>query len=280
MNTIPTSWLKANATYVIYTAFGDSDGKEVIKTTNEYLTSIAVYDSPKAVLLAALINEDPMIVCSLGLQPQGVTMPIRWLDNGSNGYAYIKTQVNPSLYSNSVFESVANMYNTTSYAQSLFGVIGSTLQGTGMYGIICHGVGGLAFRCGTYNTQYVSVGKSATTGITRLRGTRSGSTIELFVDGVSRGTKSAGNPSSRNMYLFRANNADSAGESIYSHIRIANFSFEGDTNYVANFVPMDKITEKGMVDLVTGTFYPNANLSGSFTIEYTLPNGTPWTPGT
>ena len=26
------------------------------------------------------------------------------------------------------------------------------------------------------------------------------------------------------------------------------------------------------------TFYPNANTSGSFTIEYTLPDGTPWTP--
>ena len=34
----------------------------------------------------------------------------------------------------------------------------------------------------------------------------------------------------------------------------------------------------GMIDTLTGTFYPNANTSGSFTIAYTLPDGSPWTP--
>ena len=34
----------------------------------------------------------------------------------------------------------------------------------------------------------------------------------------------------------------------------------------------------GMIDTLTGTFYPNANTSGSFSIAYTLPDGTPWTP--
>ena len=31
--------------------------------------------------LVPFINEDPMMVCSLGLEVEGVTMPIRWYDN-------------------------------------------------------------------------------------------------------------------------------------------------------------------------------------------------------
>ena len=33
-----------------------------------------------------------------------------------------------------------------------------------------------------------------------------------------------------------------------------------------------------MIDMTSFTFYPNANTSGSFSIAYTLPDGSPWTP--
>ena len=61
----------------ILAAFGQTDGKAVIKATNAYLNALAATDPNKASALAGFINEDPMMVCSIGLQPQGVTMPIR-----------------------------------------------------------------------------------------------------------------------------------------------------------------------------------------------------------
>ena len=47
---------------------------------------------------------------------------------------------------------------------------------------------------------------------------------------------------------------------------------------IANFVPCQHGGESGMLDLVSLTFYPNANTQGSFTIEYTLHDGSPWIP--
>ena len=70
-------WLTDAATTAILAAFGQTDGKAVIKATNAYLNALAATDPNKASALAGFINEDPMLVCSLGLQPQGVTMPIR-----------------------------------------------------------------------------------------------------------------------------------------------------------------------------------------------------------
>ena len=48
-----------------------------------------------------------------------------------------------------------------------------------------------------------------------------------------------------------------------------------------HFLPFSRKGTKGMIDTLTGTFYPNANTSGSFTIEYTLQDGvTNWEPYT
>ncbi|MCI6323815.1 MAG: hypothetical protein MR787_01900 [Bacteroidales bacterium] len=44
------------------------------------------------------------------------------------------------------------------------------------------------------------------------------------------------------------------------------------------YYPFTRQGANGMIDTITGTFYPNANTSGSFSIAYTLPDGTPWTP--
>ena len=84
-------WLKPAARQAIMAAFG-ADGTAVIRATNEYLNGIAASDKAKATALAWFINEDPMMVCSLGLEPQGVTMPIRGLR--ATGTQYIITNIN------------------------------------------------------------------------------------------------------------------------------------------------------------------------------------------
>lgn len=72
------NWLTAEARATIIEAFGFEDGTRVINATNEYLNNMAVDYPDKAATLVGFINEDPMMVCSLGLEPQGVTMPTRF----------------------------------------------------------------------------------------------------------------------------------------------------------------------------------------------------------
>ena len=70
-------WLSDATKAAILAAFGQDDGYAVLGATNAYLNALAATDPTKASALAGFINEDPMLVCSLGLQPQGVEMPIR-----------------------------------------------------------------------------------------------------------------------------------------------------------------------------------------------------------
>lgn len=78
-------WLTGATKRAILAAFGVSDGTAVIKATNRYLNVLAATDPTKAQALAGYINEDPMMVCSLGLSVEGVTMPIRYLDFADGG---------------------------------------------------------------------------------------------------------------------------------------------------------------------------------------------------
>lgn len=82
-------WLLPATISAIFGAFGNA-GLAVIKATNAYLNGIAATDSTKAQALAGYINEDPMMVCSLGLSVESVIMPIRWLvSNKTTGTAQI-----------------------------------------------------------------------------------------------------------------------------------------------------------------------------------------------
>ena len=68
-------WLTKAAMQAILGAFGQTDGTAVIKATNAYLNQLAASDRDKATALAGFINEDPMMVCSLGLEPQLTVLP-------------------------------------------------------------------------------------------------------------------------------------------------------------------------------------------------------------
>lgn len=58
-------WLKYATRAAILAAFGQTDGKAVIKATNAYLNAIAATDPTKASALAAMINQYPMLVGGL-----------------------------------------------------------------------------------------------------------------------------------------------------------------------------------------------------------------------
>jgi len=257
-------WLSAATKAAIVGAFGQRDGKAVIKATNRYLNQLAASDRDKATALAALLNEDPMMVCSLGLEVEGVTMPIRLCI--SDAVAYINTEINPTQYTDLEFECKANIKSANTYAHALFGVIGNVNAGTGMYGVIYHGTGGIAYRCGTYNSNYISLGKSSPTGLITIKGTKTSSTMELFVDGVSKGTKSVGTPASKSIYLYRTNYSNASVEKIPTPSEIAGFAFRSGANKLANFVPCKHNGQNGMYDIERMRWFGNANSSGSFTI--------------
>lgn len=55
------AWLTKATKAAILGAFGQTDGKAVIKATNAYLNALASTDQNKASALAGFINEDPML---------------------------------------------------------------------------------------------------------------------------------------------------------------------------------------------------------------------------
>lgn len=71
-------------------AFGD-DGKAVINATKVYLNALAATDPTKAKALAALINEDPLLVVCLPISV-GFTLPVRYVKTTSSGQ-YFSTGV-------------------------------------------------------------------------------------------------------------------------------------------------------------------------------------------
>ena len=85
-------WLSPEARQAIMVAFGATDGAAVIAATNAYLNALAAQGAAgqsKATALAGFINEDPMMVCSLGLEPDLTVLPaMPWRCIKNNGSAY------------------------------------------------------------------------------------------------------------------------------------------------------------------------------------------------
>lgn len=252
------NWLFTATQQAIIAAFGAEEGIAVISKTNDYLNAIALTDLERAQQIANFINEDPMLVCSLV-----ETSKVRKLE--SDGVAYIDTGISADTPLIS-FECLADMTGLTSYPKSLFGTIGGYGPGSGMYGVIFHGQGGIGFRVGMYNSNYVSTGLNAQSTNAHLLGIVGNSEFELFVDGVSKGTKEKGNPASKPMYLF-GTWIDSSNSKTNSRIAFIRFFTDAD---IAHFIPhLRPNGESGMLDIISCTFYPNANTEGQFTIALT-----------
>ena len=253
------SWLKDATKAAILGAFRD-DGMAVINATNDYLNGIAASDRDKATALAGFINEDPMMVCSLGLQPQGVDMPIRWLVN--NGAAYIDTGFVPTNQT-----SIDTVYNATSSNCYVYGsAIDYSNRTMEQYGTELHfGVykGGLSGLYGAVVHLWSNV--------TQYYWTNNGNNYS-----TSFGAYSGTFPYTMGLFaLHRASWLASSGK-----IKMNYYKMSIGGSDVRNMVPFESGKQGiGMVDLVGMEFHEKLG-SGSFTIEYTLPDGTPWTPST
>lgn len=234
------NWLTKATKQAILGAFGQRDGWAVIKATNAYLTQLAVSDRDKATALAGFINEDPMMVCSLGLQPQGVTMPIRYMN--SDGNAYILTAIPLNSIDKFTIRGGLRVEETT--------IIGSCPE-SGVGSCVMQWSDSILY---TYDQRgYNTNGSYSRTDDCILEW---GKNI-IAVDGVSKGTVRNYSADSNPLSIFW-------GGKRYGKCSNPIISVQADSSY--NFIPCKhKTLGNGMLDLVNVVFYPNAG-TGSFTI--------------
>ena len=263
-------WLYQPTKQAIVGAFG-ADGWAVIKATNDYLNQLAASDRDKATALAALINEDPMMVCSLGLEVEGVTMPIRILigdgasciDLGKKFKYYeaggeilfdnLKTLLNKNAVPFGT--GVDQIYSRLLLINNQFCMTVGTPIGDSQMGAVTTGT--------WYNIRFI-VGRSE----------------QSFYIGTTKKysqNKSVQDPNV-NPYFF-AGNMKEADTPRWTLMRAKYWYMKEDGMEVMRLVPFVSQTRDGMVDLVAGVFHPNQG-TGHFTDAYTLPDGTTWTPST
>ena len=265
-------WLTQATQQAILAAFGD-DGWAVINATNAYLNGIAAQGQAgrdKATALAALLNEDPMMVCSLGLEVEGVTMPIRWLVG--DGVAYAITDYMPSYK----FKAVSKLKSMASLPT------GSPFAAANNYD---ERDGFLFARSGQYAAWYWTVGGvfvndgRATLAVNTkydVEITRSGIKINGTTYAISG---SASFSPTRKFVVMGRENGTSIGNNVGLQEHL---NYEEDV-LVQHIIPCKNKNgnDYGILDLVTMQWFGNSAGSGAFAIAYTLQDGvTPWTPST
>ena len=224
----------------IVAAFGSAEGTEVIRKTNDYLNRIATTDPQRALQISAFINEDPLLVTSLV-----ETSKVRTLDG--DGFAYINTNFKPT--ADIPFEIVYHSYFVKNSTRQIEGWNENQWWGINGNGSSFGQNGsGSAFVEGELNEIVISYSGTGNTPIS-LNGNR------------------AGNPGfvSTDFHAFHINGWNNE----CMRDRRCDIKIVEGTTTVREMYPFIRNGENGMLDIISGTFYPNANTEGSFTIALT-----------
>jgi len=265
-------WLSKAARQAILVAFGQTDGMAVIKATNRYLNQLAASDRDKATALAALLNEDPMMVCSLGLEVEGVTMPIRWIHR--TGLAYIDTGI--AVNAAYPFELDCDWIQFSGDRGAILSNFDAANVGIGYElrpgGAVRHYFNG---DKGEYNNFPLNT-------LHTIRSTYNAQTgvIVSVIDGTTYNPSSAvqSGTATKNLLWMTDHRISTLSAQVQ----------QASQRILANgiehkYLPMLRSNnEIGVMDMAsdgTFTFRKNAYTSGSFNLEYTR-NGQPWTPST
>lgn len=260
-----SGWLNGTTTGAILAAFGQTDGKAVIKETNAYLNALAATDKTKASALVGFINEDPMLVCSLGLQPQGVEMPIRFIHGGYTNQ--VSTGIVPT--TTMVINAKFRMNSVTKY-HPVFqqGYISESAMTTR-----CIAVNGASNKFTFTFCGKTSGGKSiAVTFDYNVSGRwmdMQMNDAQVIVNGTTYAYTGTDRGSKNNNPIWLLGRGDSYGA---EDIDIQLFqTIDGDSKHT--FVPFKDGQTCYIIDIESWN-----KIEGSFSIAYTLPDGTPWTP--
>lgn len=252
-------WLTNQTKATLITNFGQTDGQAIIDATNAYLDSLAV---EYATGLAGFINQDPMLVCSIDIEPTGVSMPIRWIVGGVDSWidtlhtptARVKTHTlfipldaaGPIVYSSAI-----------SYERN-------------------------TFECYPWGRLEINYGNSLKWLSNGLLELWSDANVFRYIEGTGAEQTHVFPAYSDtfpfDLALFASKRSSSPATPGSGYVRMAFYEMEDANNYKANFVPCTSLN--GMLDLETLTLFPNQG-TGAFTEYYTEADKvTPWTPGT
>lgn len=265
------NWLTPSTIQTINTAFGN-DGYKVVNATNDYLNGIALTDMNKATNLAGYINEDAMLVCSIGIEPQGVTMPIRWLVG--DGTSYVNSNI--VVTSNVDITVKYKGDGTTAVYQQVFGSRSGSSTQTNRFGFYAYHV--------SLNKQILDVGGyrnqiNIIQNITKPHTYRYYNGV-FYCDNITQNVTNNNLWPTVSLYLGALHNTTVSINGVSDFIKgnVAFYDIKDTANYM--FVPIVCSTKNGMVDIKNGTYHPNLG-TGAFGEYYTLQDGeTPWTPQT
>ena len=277
------NWLKDATKQAILGAFGATDGAAVIAATNAYLNALAAQGAAgqsKATALAGFINEDPMMVCSLGLEPDLTVLPaMPWRLLKGGGTAYIDTgyyNTNSSKY------RLRFQYTTTGsgWYGTYFGA-GTVYNSSDCVNVAPYS-GNLRCRFGNeYYTLSLTLGHVYELEMSRLR---------IVLKDLTTGSENAQTisaptmtSSDRNIRVFAADNSDSDYSKKTTHPILYWGVEDNESREMYPFIrKVNNVATLGMIDVLHDVLYTNAG-SGQFTEEFGyMLNGSwvTWTPST
>lgn len=283
-------WLGWQAVQAIVNAFGQTDGKAVIKATNAYLNQLAASGQAgkdKATALAGFINEDPMMVCSLGLEPELTTlpkMPIRmlitdgnaWLDTGWTATGGMKAKIKAKILSNRTYyfgsHNTSAQGGTNDYNRNQF-YIPNVGTNNARYNVMGKTQNDVANKLVFGGFNEIECSAISGTGILKVNGT---STTFAY-----SGTLNPLNTVVLFYYYYAPNQIDSEGTGCAS-IELWNVNDEAVREMYPFIRKVNNVATLGMIDVLHDQLYTNAG-SGSFTEEFGyMQNGSwvTWTPST
>ena len=254
-------WLKTATQQAIIAAFGAEEGIAVIRRTNDYLNALALTDPTRAQQLAMFIQEDPLLVTSLV-----ETSKTRWLVG--DGKAYVDT--NYSIKDENAVIHTKFRAVQTNRLQWIFG------QRTENNNVAATNPIQVAITAN--NKSRIAFGPSGTGKEVPFVGIDIMEDCEVLlkknyceINGFKQNIEPfVAMPSAVRMYIFALLDGRT-GSSPYSE-----YIFNGlidkvkiDSVNPAHFIPCKHENQVGMLDIISGTFYPNANTQGSFTIAIT-----------
>ena len=242
-------WLKTATQQAIIAAFGAEEGIAVISRTNDYLNALALTDPTRAQQLAMFIQEDPLLVTSLV-----ETSKTRWLVASS---AYINTQYYPT--KGDVFSFSFRIDN---------------LPSTGYNRVCPFGCNNKCWlRVERENfIEYAMDAQSNLNTVDFKANTAYAFNIDTFNKVVVIGentykpTSALTTTTTNPMLLYKGGGTYSSNN--YQKY-LDGFIVSNNSEKILHLCPFLRNGENGMLDIISGTFYPNANTQGSFTIAIT-----------
>lgn len=245
------AWLKAATKAVILAAFGQTDGKAVIKATNAYLNALAVTDKSKASSLAGWLNtyavEDARIVISLI-----PTLGKRWIVGNSKTYL----DTGRKMAANGSIEIEFRNGESGSYPM----LVGTNWRDNKGFAV--------DKQIGNTNTQ-ITIRSFTSSGI------NTGYTDNLLYLSWTEFTLNGQTVTNTNTAIESGSTVYLGGVRSYDKWtgRIYCYKYKEDGADVTNYIPYCKNNVNGWIDLLSGTFYPPT--SGTWDIADSYTQSTP-----